>query len=193
MTKSIHEDAISELVNHTKEATAVVNENIQDESHKRNYFQVFSRNEKEILLIAAIPALNDSDKFKLDRLLGAEQIKDTIINTTELYKLNALLEMKVLKINPFGRRDCPALEFHHERLPNKFITIASIESQKPSSLLSDKTEFWSYQAARGIRHDTPKSALFEAQKYVQAVVNEWKAQSKLEQEAPNKSLQKMKA
>lgn len=81
MTRSLDESTIEQIIEHTKDAVSVVNAAIPDEAAKQNYFQVFHKHQPEILLIAAIPAINAEDRFKIDRLLGAQQLRDTINNT----------------------------------------------------------------------------------------------------------------
>ncbi|TEP98096.1 hypothetical protein IPC64_09580 [Pseudomonas aeruginosa] len=192
MTRSLDESTIEQIIEHTKDAVSVVNAAIPDEAAKQNYFQVFHKHQPEILLIAAIPAINAEDRFKIDRLLGAQQLRDTINNTPELFKLKTLMEWDVLKINPTGRRDSPSVEFHHSNFPTGNELLVLIEPERSGQLLSNKTEIYSFKGTKGTKQQTVKGALLNAQTYVHDLVVDWKRQNDLQNEKPNKALQKQK-
>ncbi|MGZ0787508.1 hypothetical protein ACXM5X_31695 [Pseudomonas saponiphila] len=193
MTKSIDEDTIKDLITHTKNAVAYLNSDKTNESDKQSYYQVFHRHQPEILLIGAIPAINDSDKMKIDRLLGAEQIKDTIKNTKSLFKLNALLDLGVLEIRPDFRQGYPSIEFHNKNFEGGHKEVFSLKPKKPSDLLMVNTEFYDWKGLYGTKRASMNEALHNVQSNIQEQVNEWKKQADLKNDEHKPIRQKLKA
>lgn len=114
MSESLTKDDFKEIVVATVRSTKAYNDKQKYEGDDTTYFERFEISQKDILKLAGIDKeIDGSERWKIDCLLGAKQIIDTINADPDLSVLKKALDAKDISVDGFGK-NYPVVYIDHK-------------------------------------------------------------------------------